>query len=453
MRNRLIGLGILFCVFVLWGCSPKNSHFITDATYRQTVEKDLAKKREVIKDGKLFDFLDNDSLKTKEHEAMQFLYAYMNLADIVDYSSDFYLQNVRASFKAQEEMPWGKDVPEKLFRHFVLPVRVNNESLDSSRIVFYGELKDRVKGLSMKDAALEVNHWCHEKAIYAPSDARTRSPLATVKTALGRCGEESTFAVAALRSVGIPARQVYTPRWAHTDDNHAWVEVWVDGKWHFMGACEPKAGLDDAWFNSSVVRAMLIHTKVFGRYDGPEEILYNTDNYTEINVIGNYATTDELAITVVDQHGKAVPNANVEYCIYNYAEFYPVVKKSTDKQGKSSLRIGKGDMMVWAFKDGKFGYQVSKADERKALTIQLGDFEALPEITFLKLIPPSGTPIAVSSTPQQVSDNEKRMLKEDSIRTAYEKTFYNEDTAKEYCKSLPSEKKDVVTKIDRKSVV
>lgn len=85
----------------------------------------------------------------------------------------------------------------------------------------------------MRNAILEVNHWCHEKAVYQPSDARTSSPLATVRTAYGRCGEESTFLVAALRSVGIPARQVYTPRWAHTDDNHAWVEAWADGNGTF----------------------------------------------------------------------------------------------------------------------------------------------------------------------------------------------------------------------------
>ena len=58
---------------------------------------------------------------------------------------------------------------------------------------------------------------------------------------LGNGGEESTFTVSALRTIGIPARQVYTPRWAHTDDNHAWVEAWVDGKWYFLGACpEPR---------------------------------------------------------------------------------------------------------------------------------------------------------------------------------------------------------------------
>ena len=64
-------------------------------------------------------------------------------------------------------MPWGDLIPDELFRHFVLPIRVNNENLDDSRRVFYGELKDRVKHLSMKDAILEVNHWCHEKVVYA----------------------------------------------------------------------------------------------------------------------------------------------------------------------------------------------------------------------------------------------------------------------------------------------
>lgn len=58
--------------------------------------------------------------------------------------------NVRASRQAADEMPWGKRIPEDIFRHFVLPVRVNNEHLDSARVVFYKELKDRVKTLSYR---------------------------------------------------------------------------------------------------------------------------------------------------------------------------------------------------------------------------------------------------------------------------------------------------------------
>ncbi len=261
----------------------------------------------------------------------------MPIGDLTDYEGDLYLRSVRSTFKAQQEMPWGDSIPEDIFRHFVLPIRVNNETLDESRIVFYDELKDRVKNLSLHDAILEVNHWCHEKVVYTPSDARTSSPMASVKTAYGRCGEESTFTVAALRAVGIPARQVYTPRWAHTDDNHAWVEAWVDGKWHFMGACEPEPVLDLGWFNGPAYRGMLMHTKAFGRYNGPEEVMSVTANYTEINVIDNYAPTAKAYVTVVDASGSPVEPADVEFKIYNYAEFYSVATKKTDKEAKKLL--------------------------------------------------------------------------------------------------------------------
>ena len=115
----------------------------------------------------MFAIFDTD-MSTYEREALEFLYAYMPLADITDYPGEFHLMNVRAAQQAAREMPWGKTIPEELFRHFVLPVRVNNESLDSARVVFYKELKDRVKSLSLYDAILEVNHWCHEKVIYTP---------------------------------------------------------------------------------------------------------------------------------------------------------------------------------------------------------------------------------------------------------------------------------------------
>ena len=279
----------------------------------------------------------------------------MALPDKTDYSKAFYEENVALSLQARREMPWGKTVPEREFKHFVLPVRVNNENLDDSRKVFYAELKNRVKNLSMQDAILEVNHWCHEKVTYRPTDGRTSSPLASVCTAYGRCGEESTFLVAALRSVGIPARQVYTPRWAHTDDNHAWVEAWADGKWFFLGACEPEPILNLGWFNESASRGMLMHTKVFGDYDGPEEVMSRTPLYTEINVISNYAPTAEVKVVVVDEKGRRVKGAKVEFKLYNYAEFYSVARKTTDDNGVATLTAGKGDMIVWASNDGKVG--------------------------------------------------------------------------------------------------
>ena len=192
---------IMSAIVLMTGCTQ---HFSSDGLFRQEVSEDFASRSEILVSAGV-DIQAMD-ISQQEKEAMEFLYAYMPLGDIVNMEPSYYLDHYRMTRRALKEMPWGKNVPEREMRHFVLPVRVNNENLDSARYVFYEELAPRIKGMSMKDAVLEVNHWCHEKAVYMPSDRRTSSPLATVKTAYGRCGEESTLLVAALRSVGIPAR-------------------------------------------------------------------------------------------------------------------------------------------------------------------------------------------------------------------------------------------------------
>ena len=150
MKQFALFLGTVL-LFLLTACGE--SHFMTDASYRERVEQDFQDKKALIAQDDLFAIV-NTELTSYEREALEFLYAYMPLADITDYSGEFHLMNVRASQRAAAEMPWGDQIPDELFRHFVLPVRVNNENLDDSRRVFYGELKDRVKHLSMKDAIL-----------------------------------------------------------------------------------------------------------------------------------------------------------------------------------------------------------------------------------------------------------------------------------------------------------
>lgn len=425
---------LLFTLLVWTSCNNQQ-HFITDTAYRAEVENDFQAKQAALPNGDLFAVF-NDQMTPEEREALTFMYAYMPIGDITDYSGDFYLKNIRSSFQARNEMPWGDSIPEDIFHHFVLPVRINNENLDESRMVFFDELKDRVKGLSLYDAVLEVNHWCHEKVIYTPSDGRTSSPLASVKTAYGRCGEESTFTVAALRSVGIPARQVYTPRWAHTDDNHAWVEAWVNGKWYFLGACEPEPVLNLGWFNGPAYRGMLMHTKVFGKYNGPEDVMERTDGYTEINVIDNYAPSAKAVITVTDANGKPVKDALVEFKIYNYAEFNSVARKKTDADGKCSLSAGKGDMLVWASKDGKFGYSKVSFGKDGEVTIALNKKPGDVETIALDIIPPVDGSIPAEVTPEQKEANAKRLLEEDAIRNKYVATFYTEEKAEALAKEL-----------------
>ncbi len=428
MKSTIFGIaamGWMVCT------SCNDNHFISDATERAAIQADFETRCEKLSQGELFRIFE-EPMSEREREAMTFLYAYMPLADITDYPGEYFLENIDCAFKAREEMPWGKTIPEREFRHFVLPIRVNNENLDESRSLFYEELKERVKGLSPYEAVLEVNHWCHEKVRYSPSDARTSSPLASVKTAIGRCGEESTFTVAALRSVAIPARQVYTPRWAHTDDNHAWVEAWVDGKWYFFGACEPEPVLNLGWFNAPASRGMLMHTKVFGAYNGPEEVMYHTPCYTEINVTANYAPTANATVQVVDAEGAPVADAKVEFKVYNYAEFYTVATKQTNEAGETCLTAGKGDVWVWASKEGKIGYAKLSFGTDEAITVKLGQRNEETFSLQLDIIPPVETANLPEVTPEQRATNDRRMAQEDSIRNAYVATFMTETSAREF---------------------
>ncbi|MBR6465141.1 MAG: transglutaminase domain-containing protein [Bacteroidales bacterium] len=356
---------------------------------------------------------------TKEKDVRyytDFLLDNMSSADSIVYPEKFWEDNVAKTLQVREMMGW--NISERDFKYFVLPLRVNNENLDDFRTEWADSLCNRVRGMTMEQAILEINHWCHEMATYAPSDARTSSPLATICKGLGRCGEESVLAVSALRAVGIPARQVYTPRWAHTDDNHAWVEaISDDGKWHFIGACEPEPKLDMAWFNAPVSRAMLLHTKVFGKdYDGPEEVIQRTSAYTEINVTANYVPVVKRVVEVVDESGSPVEGAEVSFKIYNYAEFYTVATYLTDSKGNASLTTGNGDMLIVASKENKFG--LTKAFGDAPVRIKL-DKKIGQRYSFdFDIIPPDENPIPSSATEEEIAENKRRFDIENHMREA-----------------------------------
>ena len=410
------------------GCQ-RGEHFLNDKAYRMKVEARYEKQKQLGKNrlDQVFKLADQ-KMALREKEALKFILAYSSLSDIADYDGDFFLKNIRASFAARDTFTWGKTMPDEIFRHFVLPVRVNNENLDSSRMVFFSELKDRVRKMSMQQAVIEVNHWCHEKVTYRGTDERTSSPLSTLRTAYGRCGEESTFTVAALRSVCIPARQCYTPRWAHSDDNHAWVEVWVDGKWHYIGACEPEMVLDAAWFTAPAKRAMLVNTNVFGDYEGPEDVLLKDERFTRINILSNYAETKRIFVLVKDSSGLAADSATVEFQLYNYAEFYPLHRTYSDVKGLCSFQTGLGDLLVWAAKDGRFAFRKVTVKTTDTVVLELlmkpGKEYTLQE----DFVPPPSKPAGLAIADSLKEANAKRLTFEDKLRGAYEATFI--DSAK-----------------------
>jgi transglutaminase-like putative cysteine protease len=429
------------------GCTT--DHLIKNKDYRNKVNVSFSQAENLAKNRKeqLFSVFENN-LSLSQTEALKFLYAYMPLNDLADYTGMFFLANVDMSLRTREETPWGKIIPEDVFLHYVLPVRVNNENLDSFRIIYYDEIMSRIKEREIIEAALEINHWCHEKVTYQPSDSRTAAPISTILSARGRCGEESTFTVAALRTAGIPARQVYTPRWAHSDDNHAWVEIWNNGEWYYMGACEPEAVIDRGWFTEPARRAMLVNTKAFGAYNGNEIIINRHEKYAEINNLPKYAATKQIYVKTIDTLGNPVKDAMVEFQLYNYAEFYPLASVMSDNTGISGFMTGLGDLLVWVRKDDDFDFRKISVAGTDTLILTLRSHNVPLSIDLDLEVPPAPTPLPVPSS--ELSEaNSLRLDAENAIRQKYIDSWIKPDEAKIFASQFGKDSTKITKIIDR----
>ncbi|MEG2959739.1 MAG: transglutaminase, partial [Oscillospiraceae bacterium] len=146
-------------------------------------------------------------------------------------------------------------------------------------------------------------------------------------------------------SVGLPARQCYTPRWAHCDDNHAWVEVYAAGRWQYLGACEPEPTLNRGWFTAAASRAVLIHAKAFYGSSENEEIADRNPVFSNLNLTATYAETTRVTV-LVTSGGKPLPGITVGFELVNFSALYPVATVTTDSTGTAALRTGLGDLML-----------------------------------------------------------------------------------------------------------
>ncbi|RSX57256.1 transglutaminase-like domain-containing protein [Bifidobacterium samirii] len=327
--------------------------------------------------GRTLDALDGDRLTL-----MRLAYGALPAGDVIDCDPAVLLAYADHALMLRATMPRVRDLPSDAFVHFVFWPRINNERLDDSRLVCHAALRDRTAGLDDARALLETNYWCAEHVTYQPSDGRTLGASGALNRGVGRCGEESTLLVTALRAIGIPARQVYTPRWAHCDDNHAWVEAYVDGRWRFLGACEPEEQLDRGWFDRASTRAMLVHARVFCDYtQGNVDVRASAgDDGTSLlcNLTADYAPVGVLRVRVLRADGTPAAGAHAAAELLNMAEYYPIAVADADDDGVAALTLGRGSVRVHVSDGVSFAdaiVDVADADGREiALTLPAAPF-------------------------------------------------------------------------------
>lgn len=328
-----------------------------------------------------------ESCTPQERVCLEFYYGQMPVSDWANYPFSLFLSFARHGLMLWEECPWCRTMPEEIFLNHVLAYRVNNEALEDCRPLFYQQLQPWLadwrsrtapEEQTLEQAALEVNYWCFSQATYQLTDDRTVSPATVLRCGYGRCGEESTFTVTALRSVGIPARQVYAPRWSHCDDNHAWVEVWTGDGWHYLGACEPEPCLDKGWFTAAASRAMLEHCRLFSCLTEGEEVLGTDGTATVYNRTAAYARTIPFSVTVTEG-GQPLPGVRLRMQVLNYSDAYDIAVLETDAAGYAGLTLGQGFLQVHAQKDGRFLTVRLDTRHQQSLVLDFAQAKKQPE--------------------------------------------------------------------------
>lgn len=308
------------------------------------------------------------SCSKEEAEALRFLYSAMPVSDMVDYPSSLFLAYARHAAFLWNHGPFAGRVPEKIFANYVLHHRADNEDMTETRAFFYEKVIPRITGMSMEEAAMEANCWCAEEAAYHATDSRSVNPVTVYRSGTGRCGEESVFTTTVLRSLGIPARQVYAPLWSHCNSNHAWLEAWCDGRWRVIGACEPEADLDLGWFMGPAARAMQVHSTWFGKDKPLDQAVGKTGISTAVNHLDCYAKKGILKVHVRKESGEAVPGARVEFKVLNDGGFGNVATLMTGSgsrdMGMVSLFAGYGSLLVCAFADGCYGESLVRLTDK-----------------------------------------------------------------------------------------
>lgn len=344
--------------------------------------------------------------------------ASLPVSDVLDADPSTLVGFARHAAMLRRELRRVAALPEDVFVADVAAPRINNEPLVDCRGALWERLRDRVAGLSEPEVVREVNYWCAEHATYQSTDGRTLGPLGVLAAGHGRCGEESTLLVSALRSVGVPARQIYVPLWAHCDDNHAWVEAYADGAWHYLGACEPEEALDRGWFTAASGRAPRVQAMLFTDY-GREGLLREGCTWIEDRTAG-YAPTATLEARVSLPDGSPAADATVTAEVLNSAQWGPVCTLATDAAGRCRAETGLCTLRLTASLGGLVAQaDVDVAEGGTIAELRLGRRACGDGWRDLDVRAPQDHPAPCGAlTPQMEERGRKRRAEADRLRRA-----------------------------------
>jgi len=255
--------------------------------------------------------------------------------------------------------------PDEFVLSYIAKTTASHEKITNYRKVFsnIGLLEYVSKYPDLAERIRQITLWTRENMTFVSTSGRAQNPLSVLqKSKTGRCGEMQVFYIAALRTAGIPARPAWTPWWAHTDNNHAWTEIFLDGKWQYAESTSPAYNLNSTWFSASSQKTLLILARS-SFPDSTDDVVSKGKNNNYVNSTRYYQNTREITLNIYDNENRPVKDAKVNICAFNFSMFRPLITLQADSTGTCEFSIGQGGFLAIAYKDSLFDYVHVPYDE------------------------------------------------------------------------------------------
>lgn len=180
---------------------------------------------------KVLEYFEDDSLKSK---AAMFLienmYHYTSndsgkIYDIQHITADYLIKDINSAFDSWEQSAWKDEIDFETFCRYILPYRVNNESMSFWRDSLRDEYKHLIIGINdpIEAFAKVYSEVIRRFNKIGVEESKGLDIVSLHNILRGSCDQRSMYSVAVLRSLGIPAAYDYVPFWGNYSVNgHSW---------------------------------------------------------------------------------------------------------------------------------------------------------------------------------------------------------------------------------------
>jgi hypothetical protein len=277
------------------------------------------------------------SLEGEEREAAVWLVNGMPHLDRLEMTSRTLVEHVAFAHRSRDEMPY--DVPEEMFRPYILTYRIEEEPVEPWRkelFELFAPVAERegTAGGTARAINTEIADTVEERdrEFFGPR----QSPILTLRSGRGTGAEISILACAAMKAVGIPSRQTRIRALGAEDGGASWIEVFDGEEWLPLYPLEPDAFGDRGHLEKE--------------HPGNVTAVASLSAFERVLVTESYTETGTVAISFVRGGERAREFEHFAVSVWNEGALVPLdeLNAIADEEGRFSALLGEGTYVVQA---------------------------------------------------------------------------------------------------------